>query len=270
MPSPARPVGRICHEWDHNAHACKTTIDVQQVSGTRGLHYISKLAVDADGAPRAYHPLDIRKPDNSANAFDWLANISVADLHGIQGQDGVGPAAGFYISATTVHDARYPGNDTRRYVDASLIPYIVLPRATFPTTAGTVQDGCVAYVVDVRTGGTSGAIFADVGHAVGEASIALALCLGLQPFSRTYYPKVVGFDGLRFFYLVFPTVTVPPPWDVTQIQQIANREFLRWGGEAQLRALVPDLPPLKPPKKASALRRTRSRDREASTTGRST
>ena len=239
-------LGPVCHIWDYDRHRVKETTDVWQVNGTRSAHFLSKLAIDADGAPRAYHPSDL-------NSFDWLANLDPSDRHGIQGQNGaVGPATGFVVSATAVTDGRYPANDTRRYVDASSIPYVVLPKGQFPLPAGsTLKNGCVVCVVDTKTGGFTGAIFADVGRAVGEASIRLAQRLGLTPFNPSRWPKVVGFDGgandRRFFYLVFPEEAVAAPWPVEEIQQRADALFAGWGGAERLKTIIPGLPELRPP-----------------------
>jgi hypothetical protein len=244
-------IGVVCHEWDYQARKCATSVDVFQVDGTKACHFAAKLATDADGAPRAYAPGD-------KDSFDWLANIAVSQLHGIQGKDGVGPAPGFYVSGTAITDPAFKTkpNDTRCYVDASTIPYFALPR-DLPVPAGsTLKDACVGYVVDSKTGGTTGAIFGDVGHAVGEASISTALRLGLWPISNKHPPKVIGFqsgaDLARFIYIVFPGVAVPAPWPVATIQTTAENEFMNWGGETQLRALYPHLPPLKPPNTQAA------------------
>jgi len=277
-------IGTVCHIWDYPARKSKETTDVWQVRGSKSAHFLSKLEIDADGAPRAYHPSDRRPLDNAGKAFDWLANLGSSDRHGIQGENGaVGPAAGFVISATSLMDTRYPTNDTRRYVDASTVPYVVLPKGTFPLPADSVlKSGCVVCVVDTKTGGYSGAIFADIGRAVGEGSIRLAQRLGLNPFVPSRWPKVRGFDGQegdrRFFYLVFPETAIAPPWPVEQIQAQADALFASWGGEARLKTIIPRLPDLKPPvsafdetqpaetrgpdaeEEANALRRLRSLD----------
>ena len=241
-------VGRVCHEWDYPNRVCREQIDVGHVVGTDGVHFLSKLAVDADGAPRSYHPSDRSPDDNAARALDWLDNVNIADLHGIQGQNGArGPAPGFHISATSHFDPTYPANDTRRWVDAATIPYVVLPGRNLPLAPGmTLKRGCLTYVVDTRTGHATGAMYADTGRAVGEGSVALALRLGLRPFHPRVPPKVIGFSGKRFFYLVFPDTSSPPPWDASAIHARAKAAFERWGGEAQLRAILPTLPPLQP------------------------
>jgi hypothetical protein len=252
MPA-SKQLGSVCNKWDGKLKKCVAKTDVMQVEGTNAAYFLCKLAVDADGAPRAYHPRDVNPNSNSGKAFDWLANLSKSDRHGIQGEDGEGPADGFVVSGTTAQNKSVDNTkNTARYVDASTIPYVVLPGAKFPLPNGAkLKDGCVAFVVDTQTGGTSGAIFADIGRAVGEGSIALARRLGLFPFSKKLFPKVIGFedkkDFSRFFCVVFPEAIIPPPWPVADIQKAADARFKAWGGEAQLKSIVAGLPPLKPP-----------------------
>src|SRR5262249_2029934 len=149
----------------------------------------------------------------------------------------VGPAPGFVISGTALTDeAHYPADNTRRYVDASSVPYVVLTGSSLPVPAGTtLRKGCLVFVADTKTGIYSGAIYADVGRAVGEASLALALMLGINPFSKKHFPKVGGGTSeRRIFYLVFPTTGISPQWDVAEIQRQAKQSFESWGGEAAL------------------------------------
>lgn len=89
----------------------------------------AKMSIDADGAPKAYNK-------NSAIALDFLANAGrpgnwwalVTDGNGNPIVQGSGdPAPGYYISTTTL---TYPNTDPNKpahYVDASTIPYFVLP-----------------------------------------------------------------------------------------------------------------------------------------------
>jgi hypothetical protein len=103
--------------------------------------------------------------------------------------------------------------------------------------------------VDTKTGIYSGAIYGDVGRAVGEASLALALMLNINPFSKKYFPKVLGgTPDRRIFHLVFPDLVVPPPWNVASIQQQANDAFDAWGGEQELRGLYPTMPAMSGPR----------------------
>jgi hypothetical protein len=89
-------VARVCHVFDHKRKACAETVPVYQLPQKSGYFFRSKLAVDVDGAPRAYHPKDLRPSrGNNTKALDWLDNVSSHDLHGIQGKDGIGPEPGF-------------------------------------------------------------------------------------------------------------------------------------------------------------------------------
>lgn len=231
-------VGEVCAKWDYKEGVSARNVPVRNIPGTSATHFVAKLAIDADGAPHAYHP-------ENKGSFDWLGNIAKSDRHGVQGLDAAGPAEGFIVSATSLADPRYPENDTHRYVDSSLVPYIVLPTAAYPRLGDqAARRGCLAFVVHTKTGGSTGAIFADSGRAVGEGSIALALSLGLNPFSTRNYPKVTGFDGEDFFYLVFHGTHIAPPWPVGVIQNEALVAFNLWGGEAQLQELFPNLPAL--------------------------
>ena len=88
-------IGSVCSEWDYDQKRCVAQVDVQLLQGSKSPFFVSKLAVDADGAPMAYHPDD-------TGSYDYLANVSRNDLHGIQGERGaVGPAPGFYVSGTS-------------------------------------------------------------------------------------------------------------------------------------------------------------------------
>jgi hypothetical protein len=247
---PVQPnvLGTVCDEWDYSARRCATTATVYQIPGKPGAHFLTKMAIDADGAPKGYHPGEYY-PSNAYQSFDWLDNLNSADAHGVQGANA--PAPGFLVSGTALTDStHYPATDPRCYVDASSIPYIVLTGSRFPVPAGTVlTKGCVALVVDTQSGIYSGAIYADVGRAVGEASLALSLMLNIDPFSRRYWPKVTGgVSQRRIFYLVFPQVVIPPPWDVAQIQSQAWTQFQEWGGEPQLKFLFPAMPNMTGPR----------------------
>ena len=249
----AADLGPVCSRWDRVNKKCGKTTTVWQVPGTQASHFLAKMSTDVDGSPRAYHPSDKKNPDNAGKAFDWLTSVKMSDLLGIQGQDAVGPAPGYYVCATSLKDESVTNKkDASRYVDACVVPYIVLPSGSFRVPLGkTLELGCLAFVVDRVNGRSSGAIFADVGHTVGEASLALSMRLGHRPFYSTKYPKVVGFDEEeyddRFFYLVFPGNVVAPPWPEATIQAQAKALFEAWGGEAELRALYPGTHVLLPP-----------------------
>src|SRR5262249_54469385 len=79
----------------------KRTIKVKRIKGTSPLFFKAKLAVDADGAARAYHPDDIPE------ALDLKRNATSGSKKYIQGKKMYGkvckgPRPGFYISETSL------------------------------------------------------------------------------------------------------------------------------------------------------------------------
>lgn len=233
-------VSDVCEEFDHPNKRCAHTTPVWQLPGKVGYFFVAKMALDVDGAPRAYHPQDRRPPDNHTNALDWLANLDTSDRHGIQGSDGIGPEPGFVVSGTTLENPNFPENDTRHWVDAETIPYIVLvskfPRAT---DLPRIVRGDSAMVIDLHSGKSTSAIFADVGSAVGEASMKTAVNLGLDPTASRFPPKVRGFDRKDFLYIVFPDSLIHPPWKTDDIETVARERFESWGGMDQVRDCFP-------------------------------
>ncbi|MCB9195005.1 MAG: T9SS type A sorting domain-containing protein [Flavobacteriales bacterium] len=162
--------------------------------------YRAKMAIDADGCPRAYGP------NNSG--LDWTANAGypgnwwgiVTDSNGdpvIQGASD--PYPGMYVSSTSLVRSGYANSNPLRYVDSENIPYIALPSA-LQSLAG-IQKGDLAYVRNVNTGLGCYAYFADTGPGgkLGEGSMYLAAQLGLNSS-----PKTGGTSQPIIDYIVFP------------------------------------------------------------------
>jgi len=103
-------------------------IPIGRLPGSSAFFYESGMTIDADGAPNAYHP-DNTGLDDLANAGTpgrWEGLAKDADGEPIiQGPND--PFPGYYISATALADRSKPFNDPNRYVDASKIPFVVLP-----------------------------------------------------------------------------------------------------------------------------------------------
>jgi hypothetical protein len=201
-------------------------VPIWQAPGNQAFFFVSGMTIDADGAPNAYHP------DNTG--LDDLANAGVpghwdgiiTDGSGeplIQGPDD--PFPGYYVSCTSLSDRTKRRGDPARYVDASKIPYVVLPRDV--AAQGGAQLGDFAVVVNLRSGKSSYAIFADVGT-LGEGSIALANNLGIWSDARQ--------GGRRggIFYLVFPGSGNRQPRTVEEISGETEKLLQDWGGTAKL------------------------------------
>src|SRR5262245_7827268 len=99
---------------------------------TKAYFYISsRMEIDADGAPNAYHPED-KGIDALANAGyphgQWKS-VLVTDPND-QSQPFIQPAgsfAGFFVSKTALQDPAFPETDQRKYVNSANVPYIVFP-----------------------------------------------------------------------------------------------------------------------------------------------
>jgi hypothetical protein len=201
-------------------------VPIWQAPGNQAFFFVSGMTIDADGAPNAYHP-DNTGLDDLANAGapgHWEGIIT--DRTGdplIQGPDD--PFPGYYVSCTSLSDRTKARTDPARYVDASKIPYIVLPRDV--AAQGGAQLGDFAVVVNLRNGKSSYAIFADVGT-MGEGSIALANNLGIWSDARQ--------GGRRggILYLVFPGSGNRQPRTVQEISSETEKLLQDWGGAEKL------------------------------------
>lgn len=202
-------------------------IPIGRLQGTTAVFYESGMTIDADGAPNAYHPDNLGLDDlkNAGGPGNWpgLAKDANGDPL-IQGPDD--PFPGYYISMTALADRSKPANDPTRYVDASKIPFIVLP--------GTMARGLVArpgdfaVVFNRQNGKSSYAIFGDVGPSdrIGEGSIALAENLGIRSNARN--------GGARggVLYLVFPGSGNGRPRTIEEINAEGEKLLAAWEASA--------------------------------------
>lgn len=188
----------------------------------------AKLAIDADGCPRAYGP------NNSG--LDWTANAGypgnwwgvVTDSNGdpiIQGSSD--PYPGMYVSSTSLVRSGYSNTNPLRYVDSENIPYIALP-SSLQSLAG-IQKGDLAYVRNTTNGQSSYAYFADTGPGgkLGEGSMYLADQLGIDSSPRTG-----GTSSGIIDYIVFPQSGLGQGSHLTiaQINSMGQAELSAAGG----------------------------------------
>ena len=213
---------------------------VRRIVGTAPLFYRAKMAVDADGSARAYHP----DPDNP-DALDDIKNANKFSKKFIQGKSrngkvGKGPRPGFFVSATSLQ--RGDDWDADAFVDAEFIPYIVLP----DDFATGVRIGDLCTVVNLKNSRTTSAIFADTNPNVGEASIRVALNLHLHDpsFPITRLARAGGDEAPNYVYIVYPGSRFSPRasaphWPADKIDEVAAPLFEAWGGIAMIHALFP-------------------------------
>jgi hypothetical protein len=124
--------------------------------------------------------------------------------------------------------------DPRHYVDASSIPYVVLPPPVMHVGAARLGD--VAAVFNRRNERLAFAIFADVGPKVhiGEGSIALADTLGLPSD-----PKSGGVSDRILVYVVFPGSGNGFGRRRRVIDRLGKPLLAAWGGVERLRRVRP-------------------------------
>ena len=213
---------------------------IHRFPGDSAFFYLGQMAVDADGAPNAYNP------DNTG--IDALANAGkpgrwwglATDEDGepfIQRADD--PYPGYYVSTTALCDHRYPRHDPRGYVDATQIPYIVLPgNLKSLIDVGPLRKGDLAAVclIDKRDNIVF-SIYADVGprwvpdHEPGEGSVALAQALGHDPYVEGRIRRGIV-RGV--FYLIFPGTGTGQPLPIDEIRKRGSKAFEAWGGQTRL------------------------------------
>jgi hypothetical protein len=191
-------------------------IPIWQVPDDMAFFYETGMSIDADGAPNAYNPDDtgIDDLDNAGEPGNWWA-LALDDQGEPYIQGPNDPFPGFYVSTTALWDRTKDRADTARFVDASKIPYIVLPGPVVKQTGARLGD--FAVVFDKQNGKTSYAIFADIGPSVGEGSVALADSLGIHSDARRGGAR----DGI--LYLVFPGSGNGKPRPIEEINQEAEK-----------------------------------------------
>lgn len=195
--------------------------------------YQSGMAIDADGAYRAYHPknrLGLDSIEHAGSPGNWWALATdTGETNGrpvIQGKDD--PAPGYYVSMTslfnsTIADERNP----RRFVDAATIPYVVLPPKGFKHA----KLGDFATIVNLENGKMAGGIVADESAPelpMGEGSIALAEMLGINSNART------GGIDKGVAWVIYPGSGNGEPRPAAEIARVARANFERWGGLVRL------------------------------------
>jgi glycosyl hydrolase group 75 (putative chitosanase) len=204
-------------------------IPIWHVPDSTAFFYEAGMTIDADGAPNAYHPDNIGLDDlkNAGSPGNWQGLAKDADGEPfVQGPDD--PFPGYYVSATALADRTKPVNDPTRYVDASKIPFIVLPGGMARQMGA--RPGDFAFVFNQRNGKSSYAIFGDVGPSerIGEGSMALAENLGIRSDARN------GGARRGILFLVFPGSGNGRPRPIEEINSESEKLLQAWGRISQL------------------------------------
>lgn len=216
------------------------TVGGHRVHQARGgpVVFQSGLAVDVDGAPGAVHP-EGRGLDALANAGRpgrwWGVATDTGEPDGqpiVQGPQA--PRPGFYVSTTSLQDVRFGRADPRRYVDATTVPYVVLPADRRLLRRLGVRLGDLAVVTARGRRGPVqvAAILADLGpkDQLGEGSVALARALGLPADPRR------GGAPRGVTTVIFPGSGAGRPLPLGTLRARAAAALARWGGQERLAA----------------------------------
>jgi hypothetical protein len=92
---------------------------------------VSKMAINADGSPHAYHPhgKGLDKLSYAGKPGNWWGiathNGKSSGTPVIQGPSD--PAPGYYVSTTSLVDGTKDPKSQRRYANSETIPFMVIP-----------------------------------------------------------------------------------------------------------------------------------------------
>lgn len=202
-------------------------------SEVKAFVYQSGLAVDADGAYRAYHPdnrLGLDSIEHAGHPGNWWALATdTGNPNGrpvIQSRND--PAPGYYVSMTSLYDSSIVDErNPRRFVDAATVPYVVLPPEGFKRAK--LSD--FATIVNLKNGKVAGGIVADESAPelpMGEGSIALANMLRIDS-----NPQTGGVEG-GVAYVIYSDSGNGKPRSLDEIAKISHAHFEKWGGLPKL------------------------------------
>jgi hypothetical protein len=206
-------------------------VPIWHLPGNPAFFYEAGMTIDADGAPNAYHPdntgLDDLRNAGAPGNWEGLAKDRDGEPY-VQGPDD--PYPGYYVSETALADRSKPVDDPARYVDASKIPFVVLPGALAREVGA--RPGDFAAVINRSNGKSSNAIFGDIGPSdrIGEGSVALAENLGVRSDARN------GGARRGILFLIFPGSGNGEPRAIDEINAETAKLVQDWGGISQVTA----------------------------------
>ena len=166
----------------------------------QSLSYVAGMTVDADGSPRCYGPNDsgLDATVCAGHPGNWWGILTVDGEPLIQGPDD--PAPGMYVSTTSLQNKDYLATDPRRYLNAELVPFVVIPGILAKQCSG-VALGCKVLVQNIKTGDQTLAVCGDIGPSthLGEVSMKVASIMGVNNS-----PRIGGDPRLIYRYTFDP------------------------------------------------------------------
>jgi hypothetical protein len=228
-------------------------ISLRRHSNGAYIYKTSHKQIDADGAPNAYHPVDVGKTcsvtggllglDCPANAGypngSFWRDVLVVDPNN-NAKPYVQPSGafvGFFVSMTSLSDRNKAATDPTKYVSSTTFPYIVFP-GNFNAKSGTGKVGDLGFAINLSNNKKSHFVVAETGPAaadLGEMSIAFATAMG------GVNPNPINGAGApsgTILYVSFPFSSNTYAWPMTnaQMQTNVNTLLQSVGGEAGILA----------------------------------
>lgn len=176
-------------------------------------------------------------PTQNYSQVDIFGFAHPGGLPQIQGEGDPLPGQA-YVSTTSVNVPGAKPGTQRSYIDATEIPYIVLPGGGWYRQH--VADGAIAAVYRPKTGKFTFAVFGDTGGALDEASVRLHEDLGGTPIVMDHgVPRASDNIDDPVIIILFPAQVSSPRQDAASwrvdIALKGAAAFDKWGGLARLR-----------------------------------
>jgi hypothetical protein len=178
-------------------------------------------------------------------------------------QAGSDPAPGFFISTTSFSDPTHPEKSQRHYIDADIVPYVVVPGKLVGKGKDFSTGLTPAWAWNIGTDYESPAVVGDTGSSFGEGSVALAQVLqnnAIVPLvvdqilgSKTHavpFPYVRARTGAvrassgatgTIIFVYFTNAPGVPNLSDQSLRQATVGAFKALGGEANVKACVAKL-----------------------------
>jgi hypothetical protein len=222
---PTPPANTPGHGYRLDFRPAETFRGTQMLRQANNLAYAyvtTHAAVDADGAPNAYHPADRGKdcrndphigldcPGNAGfgvSPAPWWKEVLVPDPNDPAHPyvQTTGEFRGFYVAMTKLGRPGGVKRDPATYVDSTKVPYVVLPSGFTSEVPNGARVGDVGVAAHLSSGRRTAFIVADEGGGndarLGEGSIALYAALGFpnaNPRTGAGTPR----DDVQ--YIIFP------------------------------------------------------------------
>jgi hypothetical protein len=234
-PNAYHPDGRPAGALDTLCHAGTALLpDGARIPGDRECGRFLR----AYRAARAAGWTDATRP-----RIEWFGIATTDAEHFVPCVQREGPYRGFFVGQThLVADPDKPVCDPARYLDATRIPFFVLPAdSRFVSELG-MKHGDLGVAYYPPTGRVVAALFGDTGPAtkLGEGSLALAHALRAESSGGPPRPgaaeaaTIEEEDGV--FMVLFPGSSPGPPYSEERIARAGAERLAGWGGRARVKA----------------------------------